>query len=310
MHARHATSIQAVTAGTPHLLQWAFDQSCPRTWHCTEAAAKTGQPGSAAVRSAERLCLELCWPPVELNACCVAARGGHLKVVQWAHAHGCNFHGVVVAAAVKGHLHIVRWAHAQGMPVNDDHSIAVDLRRTAASLRRFSGCLRKAAQLVSSRAPKLLPVVIWTSYSGFAPMACLGVRLHAPTQLEAVIYSFLQWARDNGAPWNEYVCIRAAEGGHLQLPQWARANGAPWCEETCAKAARGGHLQLLQWVRANGCGWSDRTCHEAAKHGHLHILQRARANSAPWNEPSASERPQKAICTSCNGLVPTARHGT
>jgi len=37
----------------------------------------------------------------------------------------------------------------------------------------------------------------------------------------------LQWARANGAPWDERTCRDAAEGGHLDVLQWARANGAP-----------------------------------------------------------------------------------
>ena len=34
--------------------------------------------------------------------------------------------------------------------------------------------------------------------------------------------------------------------------QWARENGCPWDEMTCAGAAKGGHLEVLQWEHANG----------------------------------------------------------
>jgi hypothetical protein len=47
----------------------------------------------------------------------------------------------------------------------------------------------------------------------------------------------LQWARTNGCPWDERTCLRAAEGGHLEVLQWARANGCLWDEQTCACAA-------------------------------------------------------------------------
>ena len=53
---------------------------------------------------------------------------------------------------------------------------------------------------------------------------------------------------------------RAAEGGHLEVLQWARANGAPWDERTCRDAAEGGHLEVLQWARANGAPWDEWTC--------------------------------------------------
>ena len=76
-------------------------------------------------------------------------------------------------------------------------------------------------------------------------------------------------------------CSNAAALGELKLLQWARANGAPWNERTCAYAARGGHLEVLQWARANGAPWDKRICAYAAKGGHFELLQWARANGAP-----------------------------
>ena len=35
--------------------------------------------------------------------------------------------------------------------------------------------------------------------------------------------------------------------------QWARQNGCPWDWMTCTFAAKGGHLEVLQWARENGC---------------------------------------------------------
>ena len=39
--------------------------------------------------------------------------------------------------------------------------------------------------------------------------------------------------------------------------QWAHQNGCPWDEETCSIAAEEGHLEVLQWLRQNGCPWDD-----------------------------------------------------
>ena len=66
----------------------------------------------------------------------------------------------------------------------------------------------------------------------------------------------LQWARENGCPWDETTCAMAASGGHLYILQWARANGCPWNESTCWYAAEGGHLEVLQWARTNGYPWN------------------------------------------------------
>ena len=45
----------------------------------------------------------------------------------------------------------------------------------------------------------------------------------------------------------------AAKHGFLYLLQWANQNGCPWDERTCAYAAEKGHLEILQWARQNGC---------------------------------------------------------
>jgi len=52
----------------------------------------------------------------------------------------------------------------------------------------------------------------------------------------------LEWARANGCPWHECICVHAALRGHLEVLKWARVNGCPWGEFTCHAAARGGHL--------------------------------------------------------------------
>ena len=49
------------------------------------------------------------------------------------------------------------------------------------------------------------------------------------------------------------ICKNAAKNGHLNILQYARENGCPWNKETCANAARYDHLNILQWAREHGC---------------------------------------------------------
>jgi len=49
--------------------------------------------------------------------CASAARGGHLEVVQWAHANGCPWDEQTCArAAGGGRLAVLQWARANGCP--------------------------------------------------------------------------------------------------------------------------------------------------------------------------------------------------
>mmetsp|Transcript_10942 Transcript_10942/g.27521 ORF Transcript_10942/g.27521 Transcript_10942/m.27521 type:complete len:195 (-) Transcript_10942:501-1085(-) len=52
----------------------------------------------------------------------------------------------------------------------------------------------------------------------------------------------------------------AAEAGQLEVLQWAREQGCPWDDATCLEAARSGNLSVLQWARTQGCPWDAYRC--------------------------------------------------
>ena len=60
--------------------------------------------------------------------------------------------------------------------------------------------------------------------------------------------------------------------------QWARQQGCPWDEGACSSAAGGGHLAVLQWARQHGCPWNRSEClvtAEEQEHVHAWILAQA-----------------------------------
>ena len=63
----------------------------------------------------------------------------------------------------------------------------------------------------------------------------------------------LQWARENGCPWDESTCYQAAQWGHLEVLQWAHQNGCPWDEKTWNWALRRCRPYLLE----HGCPGAD-----------------------------------------------------
>ena len=78
----------------------------------------------------------------------------------------------------------------------------------------------------------------------------------------------LAWAKANGCPWDELLCMFVAHGGRLAVLGWAREHYCPWDARTCACAAQGGHLEVLQWARANGCPWDKWRCDMFSRSGH------------------------------------------
>ena len=71
----------------------------------------------------------------------------------------------------------------------------------------------------------------------------------------------LQWMKDNGmtVEWCDdlYHMFSAASKGHLDVVKWLRANGCPWDEDVCIRAAEHKHWDTLQYLVDNKCpGWS------------------------------------------------------
>ena len=86
----------------------------------------------------------------------------------------------------------------------------------------------------------------------------------------------LQWAREQGCPWDDEICAAAAAQGHLQVLQWARAQDCPWNKAVCIRAVEGNHLELLAWALGAGCA-CDEEVQRCAVRGPLPATRSPRA---------------------------------
>ena len=80
------------------------------------------------------------------------------------------------------------------------------------------------------------------------------------------------------------ACVRATRIMGSGCLKFAREHGAPWDEWTCASAARNGNLECLKYAREQGCDWDERTCASAAMSGHLDCLKYACARECPGSD--------------------------
>ncbi|KAK3278740.1 hypothetical protein CYMTET_13335 [Cymbomonas tetramitiformis] len=101
----------------------------------------------------------------------------------------------------------------------------------------------------------------------------------------------LQWAREQGCPWNAQTCCDAARGGHLEVLQWARAWRNPWNAKHVALRQSGGHLEVLRWAHENGCPWDAWTCSAAARKVDITVFGVERVNIK-----TPAERPDMFCC--------------
>jgi len=156
--------------------------------------------------------------------CSSAAEGGHLDLLKWAYANGCQWNEETCWRAARGgHLTLLKWAVKLGCPFG----------YCATTAAAAGGHLKVLQWLHAKGCP-------WGASTCSAAAACGHMEI-------------LEWARASGCPWSVDTCAAAAEEGHLEILQWLRANGCEWDEYTCLSAARTGRLAVLQWAVANGC---------------------------------------------------------
>jgi hypothetical protein len=129
---------------------------------------------------------------------------------------------------------------------------------------------------------------------------------------EGGCFSTLQWAREQGCPWDSHASKAAAGAGHLAVLQWLRQERCHWDDQTLTIAAGRGHLEVFEWglrhgcpgssawvcwvvaaigklemlqcIRRNGCPWDASVCAAAAGSGNLLMLQWAREHGCPWDQ--------------------------
>ena len=98
-----------------------------------------------------------------------------------------------------------------------------------------------------------------------AAVAATGLQFEELDEHEAVdlgCLSALQRRQRGGRlSRQEYLCAAAARSGQLEKLKGFRENGCPWEERTCSRAAHGGHLELLSWhARTAARGTQPRAC--------------------------------------------------
>jgi len=141
--------------------------------------------------------------PWDEDACTWAARGGHLKTLQYLVHNGCPFNeGIFAKAARGGHIPILEWAFAELIHVDEF------------SKPGFQTCMEAAG--------KDLETLKWLRSQD--PPCPWDERTCAYAAGNGNL-EVLRYARGNGCPWDVETCLYAALGGHPDTLDWALDNG-------------------------------------------------------------------------------------
>ena len=249
---------RAAQGGHLHILKWlrSLDPPCP--W---DASTFCRAVRIQDFEMLKYLHAEGC--PMDGGAFSFAASHGNLEMLEWLYNIGCpHSHCDGTFAAKGGHIHVLEWM--------DENNIANLGERTCIFAAK-AGHLHVLKWLRSRDPP-----CRWCAKTPEA--AILGGHI-----------SCLEWAIENGCPWDKESTSAAAHMGDLGTLKWLREHRntpCPWEECTCYEAARHGHLEVLKYARSKGCKWCEETMRDAAEMNHLHILKWARAQRSPcpWDE--------------------------
>ncbi len=83
--------------------------------------------------------------------------------------------------------------------------------------------------------------------------------------------------------WDEWTCMRAARGGHIDVLQWVYTNGCPWDHWTFMGAAQRDDMNMMEWLYHQQCPWSAWAFYEAIENDHLDAVAWLFKHKCPWD---------------------------
>ena len=238
-----------------------------------------------------------------------AIGNGQFDMAKWLYDNGCKFIGSesYEKASSIGRIDILEWLKTVTADTDDVCSWDLNSCYYAAS----NGHLDTLKYLLENGCPRQLHgadcVCVTAAHNGHLDILqylhekdC-SKQLHwnertieyaVDAPIEDIALKIIQYLRNNGCPWNDRACSKAAEVGRFQILKYLRSDRdkCPWNESACSRAAENGHFEILKYLREHNCPWNEFTCIAAAKTGRLKILQWLRSgdengnNVCPWND--------------------------
>jgi hypothetical protein len=131
-----------------------------------------------------------------------AARQGHLDVLQFLHDNSNMDSVAYEGAASGGNIVIMEWLHANN--------------------------IRPRSSAISSG-------LLYGQLAAVEYLRSIGTKWHRTNCIYAALHSAetLEWALDQGAPWNENACVDAAMSGNVGVIELALKRSLPFNRERC-----------------------------------------------------------------------------
>jgi len=181
----------------------------------------------------------------------IAAKKGHLHILEWLVSEGHSLTSFVIGALLGGNLEILDWLNKQGC-VFDNSSFVV---------------------VAKGRNREQLKVMQWLKNKDLTPDDGLAY-CYACENGNIVM---LEWLKANGCPFDwpyldSALCF-SAKSENANSARWLKDNGYPILRYSCSLAAPYGNLEMAKFMKECGCGWGKHMMRRACENGHLHFLK-------------------------------------
>jgi len=282
-----AVSMAIVRFGGLRILKWAFGHGCFVNELVSIAAAEIGSLKTLKWMQSVARCVDISTVFV------MAVRYVDLPIIKWTLSLGYKPDEDAVPAAVKaGHVPLVRWLVNRGCEWSGSILREAVITSDLDILEYLCGiteCTEEQGFQCVAEAVNRNDMVVfdWLIAHGFKcdsrSYTIAAIRNNIP---------MLQRIYQEDVPWNTEVCAGAVKAGtakSLETLRWLRHNDAPWDPITFAEAAYTGNIEILEWLRNNGCPWDERACAGAALGGKLDALKWLRDHGCPWDKRTCLE---------------------
>ena len=202
--------------------------------------------------------------PWDMETCTAAAQGGHLEVLKYAHENGCPWdkESLCYVAAASGSLEMLKYAHENGCDW-DGQTCTVAARGGHLEVLKYAhenGCEWDWTTCLEAAQEGHLEVLKRSLINSINETRHHEIELHGwdeslmvhPREFR-VRLDKLKWQGDNiDDEWDWGTFLDAAKQGDIEVKKWATEHGCPWNSSLCLRVAEGGHLEVLQFLKVLG----------------------------------------------------------
>ena len=207
------------------------------------------------------------------NLCCLTAKAGHLKMLQWLKDEGCPWDFKTCASAAReGHYKLLKWAVQAGCPLTPPPTESFDTSTVFTALAA-RGELNWLEWLLNNYLKEgvdgqVHEIAMGAARVGRREILEWVVQKHGYNDFNAILrgaiwtcFSSVEFALERGAVPDQKLFENVASGGSVaKMRRLYAVTPCSWTVKLCDNILNSNNPALLKWALSNGAPWSKEEC--------------------------------------------------